>query len=121
MIQELLQDPDILIALEKQIYSDPVRFQSNNTSDSEKIIYKDLKIKVVESGSSRPVSRAMISIDSIGRTAVCDHDGGVCLSDLASGRYLMDIVSSGFIATTIVICIEGPEIHEIYVEMISNI
>lgn len=121
MIQELIQDPDILSAVEKQSYSDPVPFQSNNTSDSDELIHKDLKIRVVESGSSRPVSRAMISIDSIGRTAVCDHEGGVCLKGLASGKYLLDIISSGFIASTIIVCLEGPEIHEIYIEMISNI
>lgn len=81
----------------------------------------NLNLFVVNSESGRPVSHALISIDSIGKTAVCGPCGKVSLNDLNSGKYLLDIISPGFIAQTISLNIHANGSYELEVKMISNI
>jgi hypothetical protein len=81
----------------------------------------NLNLSVIDSASGRPVSHALISIDSIGKTAVCGACGKVSLHDLNSGKYLLDIISPGFIAQTISLSIHTTGTYELEVKMISNI
>lgn len=79
----------------------------------------DLHIVCAERGC--PASNAMISIDSIGLTAVCDHEGKVCLSNLFPGRYNVDVICAGYIAHSVLVCIEESEVSNLHIKMISNI
>lgn len=79
----------------------------------------DLHIVCAERGC--PASNAMISIDSIGLTAVCDHEGKVGLSNLFPGKYNVDIICAGYMAHSVLVCIEESEVHNLQIKMISNI
>ena len=81
----------------------------------------NLNLSVIDSASGRPVSHALISIDDIGKTAICGPCGKVSLNDLNSGKYLLDIISPGFIAQTISLNIHASGSYELEVKMISNI
>lgn len=120
-MQEPNQESSILEAPAELNYTDATPFKSGNFSSSNECLYTELKLKVWASESGRPVSRAMVSIDSIGRTAVCDHAGAACITALSPGKYLVDIISPGFIAVSTVAIIEGSGSQELKIKMVSNI
>lgn len=120
-MQEPNQESSILEAPAELKYTDATPFKSGNFSSSNERLYTELKLKVWASESGRPVSRAMVSIDSIGRTAVCDHAGTACITALSPGKYLVDIISPGFIAVSTVVIIEGSGSQELKIKMVSNI
>lgn len=81
----------------------------------------ELDLQVVCSERGYPVSNAMISIDSIGMTAVCDQLGRVCLNALPPGRYYIDVISAGYIAQSVLVSIQAAGAQKLLVKMISNI
>ena len=84
-------------------------------------LQSDLKIIVTDSEKGRAVSKAMISIDSIRITGVCNQEGLACIPSVPFGTYHLDIISAGFIAQRIVAKIYTSEAQELHVRMISNI
>lgn len=86
-----------------------------------KKLQSDLNINVTDSEKGRAVCKAMISIDSMNITGVCNHEGQVCINSVPFGTYLLDIISAGFIAQRIVVNIHNFEVHKVHVKMISNI
>lgn len=79
-----------------------------------------LNLSVIHSENERPVGNALISIESIGKTAVCNRDGEVCLTELKAGKYHIDVISPGFIAKRISILIPAGDSAQIRVKMTSN-
>lgn len=120
-MQKLHHVSDILEEQEPSGLSDTLLTIVNNNLTDTETLYSDLNIIVTDSGNGRAVSRAMISIDSISRTAVCNQAGSVCINSISFGTYLVDIISVGFVAQRIVANIHDSEMHEIHVQMISNI
>jgi len=79
-----------------------------------------LNLSVIHFENEQPISNALISIDSIGKTAVCNSDGELCINELRPGSYDIDIISPGFIAQRISVLIPLDEPVEIQVKMTSN-
>lgn len=81
----------------------------------------DVNLQIISAENSCPVSCAMVSIDSIGMTTVCNHLGKTCLKALPSGTYSIDIISVGYIAQTLAVTISDSADLNLKVVMISNI
>lgn len=81
---------------------------------------KTLNISVIHKDTQRPVSNALISIESIGKTAICNSEGQICLSDLKPGEYLVDIISPGYVAKTVTVSVSIEKSAEYKVKMESN-
>lgn len=120
-MKDLIRDSDTVVLQEELVFSNPIIDNVGAFSGSENHIIGKLNLSVVHFESGRPVSNALISIDSIGKTAVCGPSGKVCLNQLNPGKYLMDIISPGFIAQTISISIHVNGSYDLEVKMISNI
>jgi len=120
-MKNLICDSEPLVLQEELVVS------SANVDTNQAFVYLEsriignLNLSVVNSASGRPVSHALISIDDIGKTAICGPCGKVSLNDLNSGKYLLDIISPGFIAQTISLNIHASGSYELEVKMISNI
>lgn len=113
-MQNLHHDSDVLEEQESSNY------QHNSLRFVEKF-QSDLTISVTDSESNRAVSQAMISIDSLRITGVCDQDGRAYVESLPFGTYHLDIISAGFIAQRVTAKVYTSEVQEIHVRMISNI
>ncbi len=119
-MQKVHHDPDILVEEDLPNYSDSVKVSSTKLSTAPKRVQYDINLYVT-SDSGKPLSKALISIDSAGITAVCDQSGRVCIKALPVGRYFLDIISPGFIAKSILISNFESRSREICVQLSSNI
>ena len=108
-MKNLICDSEPLVLQEELVVS------SANVDTNQAFAYLEIQI------SGRPVSHALISIDDIRKTAICGPCGKVSLNNLNSGKYLLDIISPGFIAQTISLNIHASGSYELEVKMISNI
>lgn len=120
-MKDLNRDSDTLVLQEELVYSRTIVDNVQSFAGSEKQIIGNLNLSVVHSESGRPVSNALISIDSVGKTAVCGPCGKVSLNGLPPGKFLLDIISPGFIAQSISISIHVNGSYDLEVKMISNI
>ncbi len=80
----------------------------------------DLELSVTDLETGKPISMAMISIDSIGRTAVCNDQGKVLLKGVSSGRLLVDVIICGYIANSTMVYTSAKQFHTLNVKMIRN-
>lgn len=80
----------------------------------------DVEIFVCDAESGRPIPRAMISLDTISLTDVCDKEGKVLLKDLLTGSYPIDIIVPGYIAFSTVLNLDNYNSNRLNVKMISN-
>ncbi len=113
-------DSDTMIEQELPKHSDSIQLSFTKLKVAAKGFQSDLNLYVT-SDSGKPLSRALISIDLVGITAICDQSGKVCIKALPAGRYHLDIISQGFIAKRILVSIVEPGLQEISAQMISNI
>lgn len=118
-MKDFNRDSDTLVLQEELVISSPIIDNIQTFAGSENQII--INLSVVHSENGRPVSNALISIDSIGKTAICGPCGKVSINDLNPGKYLMDIISPGFIAQTISLSIHVNGSYDLVVKMISNI
>ncbi|SKB73221.1 peptidase associated/transthyretin-like domain-containing protein [Daejeonella lutea] len=79
-----------------------------------------LELTVIDSESGKPISKAMISIDTQGRTAICDDQGNAVLQDVLSGRFVLDVIVPGYIANSVLIRVSAQEQEKIIIRMIRN-
>jgi hypothetical protein len=79
-----------------------------------------LNLSVIHSENGRPIRNALISIESIGKTAICNSNGEVSLTEIKPGKYEMDVISPGFIAQRVSIIITAKELTQVSVKMLSN-
>lgn len=110
-----------MIILEEQLVNSDTIFENYHSLDvQENQGTTNLNLCIIHSENARPVANALISVDAIGKTAVCCCEGQVCLTELKSGHYLVDVIAPGFIAqrVSILLPIAGP--GQIRVKMISN-
>jgi len=120
-MKDLNHGSDILFLQEESVFSQVNADDILVFSGSEKQIFGNLNLSVVHSETGRPVSNALISIDTIDKTAVCGPCGKVSINHLSHGKYLLDIISPGFIAQSIAIFIHVNGSYDLQVKMISNI
>ena len=82
--------------------------------------FADLELLVTDSETGKPISKAMISIDAIGRTAVCDSNGKVFLQQIISGGVLIDVIVYGYIANSTMIHLSAQQSKTLNVKMVRN-
>ena len=63
--------------------------------------YVSFEISVFDSSSGCCIPRALISIDSLSTTAICNAEGKVLLENLPIGPFDMDIICPGYIAESL--------------------
>jgi len=81
----------------------------------------ELYLQVVCDERKIPVRNALISIDNIGITAVCDQDGKVFINNLLPGRYSVDVICAGYVARSVWVNIEESALSKLQIKMTSNI
>lgn len=99
--------------------SEPYDTGSLSSSPAE-LSYTDFNLIVTDSDNGRPVCRAMISIDAIGLTAICNNSGKVRMIGILPGSYRLDIIALGCIARSIDVIILADDLQELLVKMVSN-
>ena len=81
----------------------------------------DIEFEIICSLDNLPVKKSYLSIDELALTAISNESGKIILRNIPSGRYTVDVISVGFIASTLVLEGAGQGFQSIRVEMISNI
>ena len=119
-MQKIHQDDSDMLIEQEPTISNSVPVSFTNLNVAAKRVQSDI-ILYVTSNSGKPLSKALISIDLAGRTAVCDQSGRVCINSLPEGRYLLDIISPGFIAKSILVSVFESGSQKICAQMTSNI
>lgn len=110
-----------MIILEEDLGNSGIIIEkSHSLNAQENQLMKSLNLSVIHSENERPIGNALISIESIGKTAVCNSEGKVCLTKLEPGKYHIDVISPGFIAKRISILIPVGDSAQLRVKMISN-
>ena len=110
-----------MIILEEDLENSGTIIEKYHSLDGqENQLIRNLNLSVIHSENERPVGNALISIESIGKTAVCNREGEVCLTELKPGKYHIDVISPGFIAQRVSILIPIAEPAQIRVKMVSN-
>ncbi len=110
-----------MLTIEEELRSLGTIIGNDHSLDGpENQIISSLNLSVIHSENECPISNALISIECIGKTAVCNAHGELCLTDLKPGKYDIDVICPGFIAqrVSILIPLEAP--NPIRVKMISN-
>lgn len=120
-MKDFIRDSDTLVLQEDLVIPAAIFDNIQALTGSDNHIHGNINLSVIHFESGRPVSNALISIDSISKTAICGPCGKVCLDKLNPGKYLLDIISPGFIAQTISISIHVNGSYDLEVKMISNI
>ena len=101
-------------------YSITGSYNASGVSRRNEIRHTSLNLMVTDSDTGRPLARAMISIDSIGRTAICDNKGNVRLTGIRSGSYVLDVIVPGYIAACIITGVPANDLLELCVKMVRN-
>jgi hypothetical protein len=110
-----------MLTIEEELGNSGTIIGNDHSLDGpENQIVNSLNLSVIHSENKRPIGNALISIECIGKTAVCNTDGELCLTDLKPGKYDIDVICPGFIAQRISILIPVEEPNPIRVKMISN-
>lgn len=92
----------------------------NSLESLQNQLIKSVNLAVIHKETKKPISNALISIESLGKTAVCNSEGEVCLTDLKPGEYSVDVISPGFVAQTVLISVSHNDSVEYKVKMESN-
>lgn len=80
----------------------------------------DLELYVTDSTTGKPIPKAMISIDSISRTAVCDNQGKVLMQEITSGYLNLDVIVWGYKASSFKVFLSGRNKNLLHVKMIRH-
>ncbi|MES3017328.1 MAG: hypothetical protein V4721_06095 [Bacteroidota bacterium] len=82
--------------------------------------FSDLDLSITDSETGKPISKAMISIDTQGRTAICDAVGKIRLQKVLSGNFVLDVIVPGYIAASIMIYLSAKQQGSLKIRMVSN-
>lgn len=82
--------------------------------------FTDIDMVVTDSVTGKPVPQAMISIDSISRTAICDNQGKALIQGVLSGIVILDVIVWGYIASSTKVHLSDRDRNLLHIEMISN-
>ncbi|MHB1178431.1 MAG: hypothetical protein ACYCZO_08875 [Daejeonella sp.] len=86
----------------------------------EVLSFTELELFVSDSETGRPISSAMISLDAINRTAVCDNQGKVVIYKILAGTYPVDVIVPGYIAYSRQIHLSDQMLNYLAIKMIRN-
>ncbi len=79
-----------------------------------------LELLVSDLETGRPISHAMVSMDTIDRTAVCDSEGRVYIYKILTGTYPVDVIVPGYIACTKQVHLSCDKLNQLTIKMIRN-
>ena len=82
--------------------------------------FADLELSVTDSETERPISKAMISIDGRGRTAVCDSHGKAFIQQVISGDITVDVIVHGYIANSTRVHLSSQQSNTLNIKMVRN-
>lgn len=82
--------------------------------------FTDIELLVIDCENGKPISKAMVSIDMLGRTAVCDDHGKVLIKTVLSGSFIVDIIVPGYIAGSKIINFSALISNRITVKMLRS-
>ncbi|WP_411274108.1 hypothetical protein [Daejeonella sp.] len=82
--------------------------------------YTDLDLVVTDSVTGKPIPKAMISIDLISRTAICDNQGKALIPGVLSGIVSLDVVVWGYIASSTTVFLSHRDRNLLHIKMISH-
>ncbi len=88
--------------------------------DEDVLGFAELELLVTDSETGRPISKAMISMDKIGRTALCDGQGKVLIQDVLSGDLMLDVIIYGYAAHSTMVHLSAQESNMLNVKMVRN-
>lgn len=80
----------------------------------------DLELSVIDYETGKGISKAMISIDTQGRTSVCDVHGKVVVQKVLSGNFILDVIVPGYIANSSMIQISVQDQNSLIIKMVRN-
>ena len=86
----------------------------------ENIRHTELELLVTDSETGRAISNAMISLDSINRTAVCDDHGKVIIKEVITGDLILDVIVWGYKASSTEVFLSAWDRNTRHIEMIRN-
>ncbi len=86
----------------------------------ELLSFTDIELVVTDSLTGKPVPQAMISIDSISRTAKCDNQGKAIIQGVLSGIVILDVIVWGYIANTTKVFLSDRDRNLLHIDMIRN-
>ncbi len=101
-------------------YLIPQDYFNREEKVAEVLSFTDLELFIVDGENGRPISKAMISIDMLGRTAVCDNQGKVLIKKVLSASFIVDIIVPGYIAGSKKINLSAFEPNSLTVKMVRN-
>ena len=86
----------------------------------ENIRHTELELLVTDSETGMAISNAMISLDSINRTAVCDDHGKVIIQEVITGDLILDVIVWGYKASSTVVFLSAWDRNTRHIKMIRN-
>lgn len=86
----------------------------------ESLAYTDLELVITDFVTGKPVPNAMISIDSINRTAVCDNQGKTILQGILTGEFVLDVIVWGYIAHSAKVRLSARDVNTVQIQMVRN-
>lgn len=82
--------------------------------------HTELELLVTDSETGRAISNAMISLDSINRTAVCDDHGRVIIEEIIPGDFILDVIVWGYKASSTTLFLSAWDRNTRHIKMIRN-
>jgi len=86
----------------------------------ENLRHTELELLVTDSETGRAISNAMISLDSINRTAVCDENGRVIIQEVIPGDLILDVIVWGYKASSTTVFLSAWDRNTRHIKMIRN-
>jgi hypothetical protein len=102
---------------EQYTLSDPPFFKKKVEAG---LALADIEVHVTDMESGKALPGAMISIDNIGRTAVCDEQGRVVVKDVSSGLLMVDVIVRGYIANSNMVYSSSGQFNTLHIKMVRN-
>lgn len=96
------------------------RYLNSHSEIDELLSFTDLELRISDSETGRPISHALVSMDSIDRTAVCDDQGKVLIHKILSGTHPLDVIVPGYIAHSKQVHLSGKNLHRLAIKMVRN-
>lgn len=82
--------------------------------------FTDVELSVIDSETGKPIPKAMISIDALERTAICDEEGKTMVQKVMSGRFIVDVIFPGYIASSTVSHFSTRQTNKLIIKMVRN-
>lgn len=87
---------------------------------NESLTYTDLELIVTDSETGKVIPKAMVSIDSINRTAVCDQQGRTVLQEVIAGEFMLDVIIWGYSAHSSKVRLSPRDLNTLHIKMVRN-